>query len=93
MQIFNTTSVEDMDSNPLSKIIEELDPQERVVFEYFKKNISVGEILAVKELRLLYKLEDPLKIIESLIRKGLLEKGVGCINLASSVREMLKKRV
>jgi hypothetical protein len=82
-----------MDSNPLSKIIEELDPQERMVFEYFKKNISVGEILAVKELRLLYKLEDPLKIIDSLIRKGLLEKGVGCINLASSVREMLKRRI
>jgi hypothetical protein len=93
MQIFNTISVKNMDSNPLSKIIEELDPQERIVFEYFKKNISVGEILAVKELRLLYKLEDPLKIIDSLIRKGLLEKGVGCINLASSVREMLKRRI
>jgi hypothetical protein len=93
MQIFNTISVKNMDSNPLSKIVEELDPQERIVFEYFKKNISVGEILAVKELRLLYKLEDPLKIIDSLIRKGLLEKGVGCINLASSVREMLKRRI
>jgi hypothetical protein len=93
MQIFNTISVKNIDSNPLSKIIEELDPQERIVFEYFKKNISVGEILAVKELRLLYKLEDPLKIIDSLIRKGLLEKGVGCINLASSVREMLKRRI
>ncbi len=93
MQIFNTISVKNMDSNPLSKIVEELDPQERIVFEYFKKNISVGEILAVKELRLLYKLEDPLKIIDSLIRKGLLEKRVGCINLASSVREMLKRRI
>ncbi|MEM1610462.1 MAG: hypothetical protein QXQ57_02310 [Sulfolobales archaeon] len=82
-----------MDSNTLSKIIEQLDPQERVVFEYFRKNISVGEILAVKELRLLYRLEDPLRVIDSLIRKGLLEKGVGCINLSSSVREMLKKRV
>jgi hypothetical protein len=85
--------VKNVDSNPLTKIIEELDPQERMVFEYFKKNISVGEILAVKELRLLYKLEDPLKVIDSLIRKGLLEKGVGCINLASSVREMLKRRI
>jgi hypothetical protein len=85
--------VKNLDSNPLTKIIEELDPQERMVFEYFKKNMSVGEILAVKELRLLYKLEDPLKVIDSLIRKGLLEKGVGCINLASSVREMLKRRI
>jgi ribosome maturation protein Sdo1 len=77
----------------VDKIIENLDPQERVVFEYFRRNVSVGEILAVKELKLIYKLEDPLRVIDSLIRKGLLEKGVGCINLAASVRDILKKRV
>jgi len=77
----------------LGRVIGELDPQERVVFEYFKKNISVGEILAVKELKLLYKIDDPLKVVDSLIKKGLLEKGVGCINLAASIRNTLKKRV
>jgi len=80
-------------SADLERVIEGLDPQERVVFEYFRKNLSVGEILAVKELKLLYKIEDPIKVVDSLIRKGLLEKGVGCINLASSVRSALKKRV
>ncbi|HWQ17383.1 MAG TPA: hypothetical protein VNL13_06095 [Sulfolobales archaeon] len=79
-------------SSELERILESLDLEERAVFEYFKKNLSVGEILAVKELKLIYRINDPLKVIDSLIKKNILEKGAGCINLSNSVRELLKKR-
>lgn len=81
-----------MGERDLEEVLRSLDGQERAVFEYFRRNISVGEILAVKELKLLHKLEDPVKVIDSLIRKGVLEKAPGCINLSKRVRELLKKR-
>jgi len=79
-------------SSELERILESLDHEERVVFEYFRKNLSVGEILAVKELKLIHRINDPLRVIDSLIKKNILEKGAGCINLSSSVKELLKKR-
>ncbi len=79
-------------SEELESLLSQLSPEERVVFEYFRKNLSVGEILAVKELKLIHKIDDPLRIIDSLIEKNLLEKGAGCINLSSKVKELLKKR-
>lgn len=81
-----------MGEEDLEELLRSLEGQERVVFEYFRKNLSVGEILAVKELRLLHRLEDPVKVIDSLIRKGVLEKAPGCINLSRRVRDLLKKR-
>lgn len=78
-------------SDELERVLSQLDREERVVFEYFKKNLSVGEILAIKELKLVHKIEDPSRVIDSLIKKNLLEKGIGCINLSNRVKELLKK--
>lgn len=71
---------------------EDLSRGELEVLEYFLKNISVGEITAVKEIRLLYKIEDPVPIIERLLQRGLIERGEGCINLSKRLREALKTR-
>lgn len=79
-------------SDELERLIEQLDLEERIVFEYFRKNLSVGEIIAVKELKLIHRIDDPLKVIDSLIKKNLLEKGVGCINLSNRAKELLKRR-
>ncbi len=62
------------------------------VLEYFLRNISVGEIIAVRELRLLYKIDDPGPILEKLIQKNLIERGEGCFNLSKKLLEALKKR-
>ncbi len=59
------------------------------VFDYFLRNISVGEVIAVRELQYRYKVERPLEIIIRLINEGLLEKGEGCYNLSRELRELL----
>ncbi len=59
------------------------------VFDYFLRNISVGEIIAVRELQYRYKIDKPLEIIVRLINEGLLEKGEGCYNLSKGLRELL----
>ena len=61
--------------------------EEKVIL-YFIRNISVGEILALRELEILG-VKNPTKIIRSLILKGVLEKGEGCYNLAKDIREEL----
>jgi hypothetical protein len=76
----------------LEDILGSLSREEKIVLNYFIKNLSVGEILAVKELRLLHRLEDPIRVIDILIRKGLLEKGAGCISLSRRVRDIISKR-
>ena len=63
---------------------------EKKVVLYVIKNISVGEILALRELEILG-VKNPIKIIRSLILKGVLEKGEGCYNLAKVIREELFK--
>ena len=71
-----------------------LTDEEKLVTYYFIKYISVGEIIAEKELKALG-LNNPLKIIKNLILKGVLERGEGCYNLAKNVREEIfsvKKR-
>ncbi len=59
------------------------------VFDYFLRNISVGEVIAVRELQYRYKINKPLEIIVRLINEGLLEKGEGCYNLSKELRELL----
>ena len=66
-----------------------LSPEEIKVMEYFIQNISVGTILALKELKTLYRIEDPKSVIRKLIEKGLIEQGRGCYSLAKSLREAL----
>ena len=68
--------------------------EEKLVTYYFVKYISVGEILAEKELKALG-ISNPLKVIKNLILKGVLERGEGCYNLAKNIREevfSLKKK-
>ncbi|EWG08025.1 MAG: hypothetical protein ASUL_00185 [Candidatus Aramenus sulfurataquae] len=55
--------------------------------KYFETNVSVGEILAVRELKSLG-IREPEKVIAKLIEMGVIEKGEGCYNL---VRNSQKK--
>jgi len=64
----------------------ELSDEEKKVLNYFIKNISVGEIIAEKELRL-EGIKDPRRVIRMLIEKGLLEHKEGCYNLSKDLRE------
>ena len=70
----------------LREIYRKLTREEKIVFDYFLKNVSVGEILAIRELSAIYKIENPEQVINSLIAKGLLERGSGCYNLAKELR-------
>lgn len=67
----------------------QLSDDERKVFDYFLYHISVGEIIALRELKHRYGVEDPLGIIVKLIDKGYIERGEGCYNLAKRFREIL----
>lgn len=77
----------------LYEIIQGLSEEERKVLKYFIQNISVGSIIALRELKALYKVQDPKVVIRNLIDKGLLEQGFGCYNLAKSLREALFKLI
>jgi DNA-binding MarR family transcriptional regulator len=72
---------------------EDLGKNELEVLDYFLRNISVGEIIALKEIRLLYKIDDPAPILEKLLKKGLIERGEGCFNLSKNLRDLLKTRM
>jgi hypothetical protein len=73
----------------IKKKLQELSPEELKVMEYFIQNVSVGVILAIRELKVLYRVEDPKSIIRRLIDKGLLEQGYGCFSLSKPLREAL----
>ncbi len=76
----------------IEQIRKSLSEDELKVFDYFLRNISVGEIIAVRELQYRYKVEKPLEVIFRLINKGLIEKGEGCYNLSKELRELLWSR-
>lgn len=71
----------------LAELVRGLSRDERVALVYFLENVSVGEILAVRELRAKYGLRDAERVLGSLIAKGLLERGEGCYNLAPDLRK------
>ncbi|MUN28130.1 PolB1-binding protein PBP2 family protein [Sulfuracidifex metallicus] len=48
--------------------------------KYFSTYISVGEIIAVKELRT-QGVKEPEEVISKLIEEGFIERGEGCYNL------------
>lgn len=73
----------------LREVIMGLSDEERKVFEYFIQSISVGTMAALKELKLLYKIENPKDVIRKLIDKGLLEQGHGCYSLSRELREKI----
>ena len=76
----------------LESLLRSLTREEKAVLIYFLENISVGEILVVREIRARYGIEDVDKVLASLVSKGLLERGEGCYNLASNLRELVIDR-
>jgi len=48
--------------------------------KYFKNNVSVGEIIALRELKALG-IKNPEEVIAKLIEMNVIEKGEGCYNL------------
>ncbi|BBD73994.1 hypothetical protein HS1genome_2383 [Sulfodiicoccus acidiphilus] len=51
-----------------------------LAIKYFKENISVGELIAVREL-MAEGVKEPEKVIEALLQMGIIERGEGCFNL------------
>jgi hypothetical protein len=98
-----------MEEKPRLKDILKLPKLERLIMNYFLKHISVGEIIAVIELReevkrlrdldLVPEFDDVVieleisKAIGRLIRKNFLEYRSGCYNLAKHLREELKEKL
>jgi hypothetical protein len=99
-----------MSSNkPSFKDILKLSKLERLVMDYFLKHISVGEIIAVIELREeIKRLRDPElvpefddvviefelnKALARLVEKGFLEHVGGCYNLAEHLRKELIRKL
>ncbi|MEM0371077.1 MAG: hypothetical protein QXW05_04075 [Ignisphaera sp.] len=76
-------------SKDLLQIIQGLEEDEKKVLEYFLQNVSVGAIISIRELKALYKVDDPKSVIRKLIDKGLIEQGYGCYNLSKPLREAL----
>ena len=69
------------------EMLKKLSREEIKVVNYFITYRSVGELLAIRELKGIHGVKDPGKIIMKLIDLGILERGVGCYNIS---REFLK---
>jgi DNA-binding MarR family transcriptional regulator len=71
------------------KILRELSPVELRVLLYILREVSVGEMIAFKELRLKHGIEygDAAKIFKALVEKGYVEHIPGrCFNLSKELR-------
>ena len=75
----------------LDALMKEMNKEEITVLKYFIKNRSVGELVAFRELRGLYRIDDPAKVLRRLVELGILERGPGCYNLSKRIIEELKK--
>ncbi|MET1160569.1 MAG: hypothetical protein ABWW65_06360 [Thermoprotei archaeon] len=98
-----------MSEKPDFKDILSLNKLERLIMEYFLKHISVGEIIAVIELReevkrrrdpeLVPEFDDAIieieinKALARLVEKGFLEHIGGCYNLAEHLRKKLIEKL
>ncbi|RLG77576.1 MAG: hypothetical protein DRO12_01875 [Thermoprotei archaeon] len=78
-------------SEDIVRTLESLSEEERKVFEYFLINISVGELICLRELRLYYKVNDPRRVLQELVDKGILERGTGSYSLSKPLRDALLK--
>ncbi|WP_206346035.1 hypothetical protein [Sulfolobus sp. S-194] len=54
--------------------------------KYFKNVVSVGEIIALRELKALG-ISNPEEVISKLMEMGVIEKGEGCYNLVRKRNE------
>ena len=69
--------------------VNRLDSEGSKVLKYFIRYRSVGELLALRELKGLYGIKDPAKVIGHLLDLGLLERGLGCYNISRDVIKCL----
>ncbi len=81
------------DEAKIMEVINSLDRESKLVLKYFLQNRSVGELLALRELRGLYRVRDPAKVLAKLTEMGLLERAPGCYNISREVLKVLRKGV
>ncbi len=74
----------------LDEVVRSLTNEELTVLKYFIKYRSVGELLAIRELKALYGVQEPVRVINRLIDKGLLTRGLGCYNVSQDVLKYIK---
>ncbi len=60
------------------EVVKKLSTEEIAALAYFIRYRSVGDLLAFRELRSLYGVRDPARVLLDLVNKGLLTRGVGC---------------
>ncbi|MCS7108009.1 MAG: hypothetical protein NZ911_01230 [Sulfolobales archaeon] len=79
------------DHSKFKEVLNSLTKEESITLNYFIRYRSVGELIALKELRALYGIQEPSKIINKLLYKGLIERGIGCYNVSSNLLKTLKE--
>ena len=62
-------------------VVRKLSTEEVAALAYFIRYRSVGDLLAFRELRSLYGVKDPARVLLDLVNKGLLTRGVGCYTI------------
>ncbi len=63
------------------EIVKKLSTEEVAALAYFIRYRSVGDLLAFRELRSLYGVRDPARVLLDLVNKGLLTRGFGCYTI------------
>lgn len=77
----------------IENVLESLSNEEKIVLKYFIRYRSVGELLALRELKALYGVQEPIKVIGKLIEKRLIVKGIGCYSISQEVLKKLSTRL
>ena len=62
-------------------MVKKLSTEEVAALAYFIRYRSVGDLLAFRELRSLYGVRDPARVLLDLVNKGLLTRGIGCYTI------------
>ncbi|MCC6022420.1 MAG: hypothetical protein LM560_04815 [Desulfurococcaceae archaeon] len=74
----------------VKEVIDNLSRDEAITLNYFIRYRSVGELVALKELKALYGVQEPAKVINRLVSKGLIKRGIGCYNISEELIKALK---
>jgi hypothetical protein len=78
-----------MDSR-VKDVINNLSRDEAIALNYFIRYRSVGELIALKELKALYGVQEPAKVINKLVSKGLIKRGIGCYNVSEELIKVFR---
>lgn len=81
----------EVDRSKFKEILNSLTKEESLTLNYFIRYRSVGELIALKELKALYGIQEPSKVINKLVYRGLIERGIGCYSIASNLLKVLKE--